>query len=197
MLKVKITKSFKHEKMNFSFKSETNRLVLFGASGCGKSTLLKMIAGFVKTDNGLIDFNGNCLFSKEKNINIPIYKRNIGYLPQENTLFPNFSVKENILYGLKAQKLPFISSEFDNIIDRLRISHKLDSMPATLSGGQMQRIALARLLMIRPKLLLLDEPFSALDTPVKECLRELVMNLTSEVNIPIIFVTHDVKMLLL
>ena len=192
--------------MNFSFKTETNRVVLFGASGCGKSTLLKMIAGFVKPDKGEIYFDNQCLFSKlhaESNVqnlslkfcnkNIPVYKRNFGYLPQENTLFPNMTVKENIVYGLKTQKLPFNNLYFDNIIDRLRIRHKLDSMPATLSGGQMQRVALARVLMIRPKLLLLDEPFSALDTPVKECLKELVINLADEINIPIIFVTHDVE----
>ncbi len=193
MLKVDITKSFKNEKMNFSFKTNTNRAVLYGSSGCGKSTLLKMIAGFVKPDNGEIYFGKHCLFSKKTNSNVPVYKRNFGYLPQENTLFPNITVKENILYGLKAQKLPFSKSGFDHIIDRLRIRHKLDSKPTTLSGGQMQRAALARVLMIRPKLLLLDEPFSALDTPIKECLRELVMDLTEEINIPIIFVTHDME----
>ena len=193
MLKVNITKSFKNEKMNFSFETETNRVVLYGTSGCGKSTLLKMIAGFLKPDNGEIYFGKQCLFSKKNNSNVPVYKRNFGYLPQENTLFPNITVKENILYGQKTQKLPFCKSGFDHIIDRLRIRHKLDSKPITLSGGQMQRAALARVLMIRPKLLLLDEPFSALDTPVKECLRELVMDLTEEINIPIIFVTHDVE----
>ena len=193
MLNVDITKSFKHEKMSFSFELNSNRIVIFGHSGCGKTTLLKIIAGLVKPDSGELFFNKTCLFSKDKNINMPAYKRNFGYLPQENTLFPNMTVKENILYGLKTQKLPFRESVFNNIIDRLRIRHKLDSMPGTLSGGQMQRAALARVLVIRPNLLLLDEPFSALDTPVRECLRELVCDIADELNIPLLFVTHEVE----
>jgi molybdate transport system ATP-binding protein len=193
MIKLRVTKSFKHEEMSFSFELDGNRVVVFGPSGCGKTTLLKMIVGLLKPDSGEIYINGDCLFSKNRNINKPVYKRKFGYLPQENTLFPNMTVNENILYGLKTQKLPFSKPEFDNIIDRLRIRHKLNSMPARLSGGQMQRVALARVLMIRPKLLLLDEPFSALDTPVRECLRELVTELADEINIPIIFVTHDVE----
>jgi molybdate transport system ATP-binding protein len=193
MIRLNITKLFQHEAMSFSFELNSERIVIFGHSGCGKSTLLKMIAGFLKPNVGEIYINGDCLFSENKKVNKPVYNRNFGYLPQEKTLFPNMTVKENILYGLKTQKRPLNKSEFENIIGRLKIKHKLDSMPATLSGGQIQRVALARVLMIRPKLLLLDEPFSALDTPVKECLRELVMDLADEISIPIIFVTHDLE----
>ncbi len=193
MLAVDLKKTFKHEKMSFQFKLNGNRIVLFGSSGCGKTTLLKMLAGFIKPDSGEILIDDECFFSSKRKINIPVYNRLFGYLPQENTLFPNMTVKENILYGLKARKLAYNKAEFDNIIHRLRIDHKLESMPSTLSGGQTQRAALARTLLVSPRLLLLDEPFNALDTPVKECLRELITELSDELNISIIFVTHDVE----
>ena len=193
MLAINLKKSFKHEEMSFFFELNSNRIVLFGPSGCGKTTLLKMLAGFIKPDSGEIFIDDKYFFSSKRNINIPVYKRLFGYLPQENTLFPNMTVKENILYGLKARKLALKKTEFDNIVHRLRINHKLDSMPSTLSGGQIQRAALARTLLIRPKLLLLDEPFNALDTPVKECLRELITELADELSISIVFVTHDTE----
>jgi len=193
MLKIDITKHFKNEKMNFSFETKSNRVVLFGTSGCGKSTLLKMIAGLVRPESGEIYFDDQYLYSRKKSCHIPVYKRKFGYLPQAYTLFPNMTVKDNIIYGLKTGKMPFDKILFDTIIERLQIRHKLSSMPSELSGGQMQRAALARVLIIRPKLLLLDEPFSALDIPIRECLRELVVDLTEELNIPVLFVTHDVE----
>ncbi|MCP4180963.1 MAG: ATP-binding cassette domain-containing protein [bacterium] len=193
MIDIDISKKFKNFEMDYSFKLDTNRVVVFGSSGCGKTSLLKLITGFVKPDTGYIRINGKDIFDKSKNINVPVYLRNFGYLPQECTLFPNMNVKDNILYGLRAGKLKFDKSKFNNILERLQIENKLDDMPGKLSGGQKQRVALARILMLKPELLLLDEPFAALDTPIKNCLRDLVVDISDEENIPVLFITHDIE----
>ncbi len=183
--------SFKNNKMNFNFSAPSNRVVLFGKSGSGKSTILKMIAGFFSPGRGEIKLNDKILFSSEKNINLPPNLRNIGYLPQEYTLFPNYSVRENVLYGVKAKKLNVSEKELSRISDLLSITDCIDKMPHNLSGGQQQRVALARVLLIKPDLLLLDEPFSALDMSIRQNLRDLVSDMTNEFNIPVLFVTHD------
>lgn len=193
MIKVDISKKFKNLQMRFCFQSDSNRIVLFGASGCGKSTLLKMIAGFFNPDSGSISINDRVLYSSKNKQIIPAHLRNIGYLPQEYTLFPNMLVKDNILYGAKSKKIDISEEEFSYIIQKMDIENCIDRMPDTLSGGQQQRAALARVLIMKPEILLLDEPFSALDLPIRESLRDLVLEITEEMNIPAIFVTHDIE----
>ncbi|MCP3900979.1 MAG: ABC transporter ATP-binding protein [Desulfobacteraceae bacterium] len=193
MINIDAVKCFKSYEIRFDFKSDSNRIVLFGPSGSGKTTILKMIAGFFHPDGGNIRINGETLYSSNENIIVPAHKRNIGYLPQEYTLFPNMSVRANILYGVKAKKLDMDEQYFQMIINKIDIAHCLDRMPDTLSGGQQQRVALARILLIKPRMLLLDEPFSALDQPIRESLRDLVIDISDETGIPTIFVTHDIK----
>ena len=175
-----------------SVKFELNSLknVVFGASGSGKSSLLKMIAGFYNPDDGYIKIKDKMFFSKKEKLSLPIQRRNIGYLPQEYTLFPHMNIKENIEYGLKKRKL---KDEFgiENIAKRFDIYDCLYKYPHQISGGQKQRAALARALIVKPDLLLLDEPFSALDRPIREELRELVADIADNFSIPVLFVTHD------
>ena len=175
-----------------SVKFELNSLknVVFGASGSGKSSLLKMIAGFYDPDDGHIKIKDKVFFSKKEKLSLPIQRRNIGYLPQEYTLFPHMNIKENIEYGLKKRKL---KDEFgiENIAKRFGIYDCLYKYPHQISGGQKQRAALARALIVKPDLLLLDEPFSALDKPIREELRELVADIANNFSIPVLFVTHD------
>jgi molybdate transport system ATP-binding protein len=192
MIDIDISKKFKNFNMDYIFKLESNRVVVFGASGCGKTSLLKLITGFIKPDAGHIRINGKDIFDKRKNINVPVYLRNFGYLPQECTLFPNMNVRDNILYGVKASGLKIDIVKFNDVLERLQIGNKLNDMPGKLSGGQKQRVALARVLMLKPELLLLDEPFAALDTPIKNCLRDLVVDIAEEENIPVLFITHDI-----
>jgi len=192
-IQVDILKSFKNLDLNFNFSSETNRVVLFGPSGSGKSVLLKMIAGFFDPDNGEIRISDRVFFDKDKSINIPTYERHVGYLPQEYTLFPNMTVEENITYGIKTQKLTVDSDYYQEIIEKLALGSKLDGHPRDLSGGQQQRAALARILLMRPYLLLLDEPFSALDSSIRQSLRDLVMEIADEMEINVLFVTHDIE----
>lgn len=193
MIQVHIEKHFKQSSLHFNFHSATNRVVVFGPSGSGKSLLLKLIAGFFQPDKGEVNINGRVFYSSRQQINLPIYDRQIGYLPQEYTLFPNMTIKENILYAVKTRKLKTDTSEFLALMERFGLKSHLDDYPHNLSGGQKQRAALARLVLIQPRLMLLDEPFSALDTPIRESLRELVMEEVDKNNIPSLFVTHDTE----
>lgn len=193
MIKVELNKKFKRESMHFSFELKSNRAVLFGPSGCGKTTLLRMLCGVCEPDSGRVMLNGKCLYSGSDSINIPVYKRNIGYIPQECALFPNMSIRKNILYGVNASGGAFDQVRFSHLIDKLQIEEKLDDYPSTLSGGQKQRAALARTLMINPSLLLLDEPFTALDSPIKNCLRDIVVDFADDENIPLVFVSHNLE----
>ena len=186
-------KKFRDIEIDISFSSEKKRLVIFGPSGSGKTTVLNILAGFLKPSDGVVTINGETLFNKSKKINMPINKRNIGYLPQEYTLFPNMTIKQNILYGVKFKNRVLDKSEVERLVRRLKISSKLDDFPTNLSGGQKQRVALARILLINPSLILLDEPFSALDAPIREDLRSLILDISEDVKIPIIFVTHDIE----
>jgi molybdate transport system ATP-binding protein len=192
-IQVDIQKSFKNLTLSFQFSADNNRVVLFGPSGSGKSVLLKMIAGFFDPDDGEIRISDRIFFDRNKQLNIPTYHRNIGFLPQEYTLFPNMTVEENITYGLRTQKLPIDQSAFKRLIERFDLGNKLSSHPKDLSGGQLQRAALARILLIRPDLLLLDEPFSALDSSIRESLRDLVIEIADEMEINVLFVTHDME----
>ncbi|MCP4750198.1 MAG: ABC transporter ATP-binding protein [Proteobacteria bacterium] len=190
-MKIDIENHFKNISMRFSFSTTSNRVVVLGPSGSGKSLLLKMIAGFFNPERGEITVNDRSLFSTEKKTDVPVYRRNIGYLPQEYTLFPNMTVEQNILYGTKVQRISYERKRFLELVDRFGIGRELKSYPANLSGGQKQRAALARILLIDPEILLLDEPFSALDTPVRESLRNLVADIADEMGITALFVTHD------
>jgi molybdate transport system ATP-binding protein len=193
MIRVQVAKKIKETQIRFSFSLKTNRAVVFGPSGSGKSTLLKMIAGFFPPDAGEISIRETLIFSASKKVNLPIHLRNFGYLPQDFTLFPNMTVRQNILYGLKARKIPENQKHVETIVTKFGIAKKLDEMPADLSGGQQQRVALARIILMNPDVLLLDEPFSALDRKIRESLRDLVIDLSEEMNIPVIFVTHDLE----
>ncbi len=192
MLEVEINKQLKKFDISLKFSSSKNRCVIFGPSGSGKSSLLKMIAGFYDPDEGKIRVNGKTLFDKSKKISVPIRHRNIGYLPQEYTLFPNMTIKENIQYGLVKRG---IKSHMDiyALADRFGIANCLDSFPHQISGGQKQRAALARALIVKPDIVLLDEPFSALDKPIREELRDLVAEVADSLSISVLFVTHDIE----
>jgi len=176
--------------LDASFELSTNRCVIFGPSGSGKSSLLKMIAGFFDPDEGRIIINGKCYFDSKRSISLAIQKRNVGYLPQEYTLFPHMKVRQNIEYGLKKRKIrEFLPVE--DLVKRFGIDDCMDRYPSELSGGQRQRAALVRALVVKPDLLLLDEPFSALDKPIREELRTLVADVSETFDIPVLFVTHD------
>jgi len=191
LIEINITKFFKNKRFRYFFKSEKKKLVIFGHSGAGKSNLVKMIAGFYPPDEGFININGVTFFKKGE-INLPIDKRRVGYIPQEYTLFPHLTVLENVLYGLKVSKIKLDKTLFNFLINTLEIEDYLNKYPSILSGGQKQRVAIARALMINPNILLFDEPFSSLDKPIKERLIEVIDILLKQIDKPAIFITHDI-----
>ncbi|EHP83843.1 ATP-binding cassette domain-containing protein [Methanotorris formicicus] len=162
-------------------------LTIIGPTGSGKSILLETIAGFYKPEKGRIYLEG------EDITNLPPEKRNMSIVYQDYVLFPHKTVFDNIAYGLKKKikDKEKIREEVTQITEVLKISHLLHRKPTTLSGGEQQRVALARALIVKPKLLLMDEPFSALDIKTKENLRKLVKKAISEYETTVLHVTHD------
>lgn len=157
---------------------------LLGASGCGKTTLLKLIAGLEKQTSGEILINGTQYKIKSKTVNMVF---------QEPRLFPWLSVKDNVTFGLgRKDSIPANKFKVAEVVNKLGLSSYLDEMPYKLSGGIAQRVALARALVTEPQLLLLDEPFSALDSITKLSIMEDLLNLWKSSNITIIHVTHNV-----
>ncbi|WP_156291961.1 ABC transporter ATP-binding protein [Oceanobacillus salinisoli] len=173
---------------NISFTIEKGEFVtLLGQSGCGKSTLLRALAGIVDIDEGSI-------FVNEKEItNLPSRKREIGMVFQSYALFPNMTVFQNIAYGLKMKKLRSNEREVKEMLELMGLDGLEYRYPHELSGGQQQRVALARALILKPKILLLDEPLSALDAKIRKSLQEEIKRIQRELNITTIFVTHDQK----
>jgi len=160
---------------------------LLGPSGCGKTTLLRVIAGLLRPDAGTITVGGRDLTS------VPAHKRNIGVVFQSYALFPHLSVAENIAFGLEAQGAPKsgIAERVSEALSLVRMDAFGDRRISALSGGQQQRVAVARALVVRPSLLLLDEPFSALDRNLRETMQIELRDLLRRQGITSIFVTHD------
>ncbi len=169
-------------------------LVLMGENGAGKSTVLNLISGLLNPDAGSIRLNGKSLFESASGISVPVEARNIGYVLQSSTAFPHLSVSENVAYGMKARHMPKdrIAEQVDRWMGRMDIGDLADVKAGNLSGGQKQRVAIARALAIEPDLLMLDEPFTALDTESRQSVQEAVRTCVSDLQIPCLVVTHRV-----
>lgn len=162
-------------------------LSIVGPSGCGKTTTLRLIAGFIKPDYGRVIFDGQAVND------LPPRKRDVGIVFQNYALFPNLSVSGNIAFGLRARKIPEseVVQKVRELIELVKLTGRENDYPKQLSGGQQQRVALARALAISPKILLLDEPLSALDAKVRLMLRYEVKRIQQQSGITTIYVTHD------
>ena len=184
-LEVDIRKTFGDFVFESSFEVRDNVLAILGASGSGKTLTLKCIAGVETPDEGRIVLGGRVLFDSANKINVPARKRNIGFLFQDYALFPNMTVRQNIACTSKDE------SKVDDIIERFGLSRVSKLYPAQLSGGQSQRTAIARMLLTDPELIMLDEPFSALDNYLKFRIEQEIFALIEEFSGPIIVVSHD------
>ncbi len=178
--------------LRVSLTSKAGILVLFGPSGAGKSLTLQCVAGIVRPDSGRIIVTGNTLYDSARGIDLPPQRRRIGYVPQDYALFPHMTVADNIAFGLRTHGSSSRQREVASLIEMLRLTGLEKRRPRDLSGGQSQRVALARALAVKPDLLLLDEPFSALDAPLRDALRSDLGQVHRELQTGIIFVTHGV-----
>ncbi len=181
--------------LNCSLETEDDSLVLFGPSGSGKTLTLTALAGLMRPDAGFIEINGRVLFDSNKNIDLPARQRKLGYVFQDYALFPHLNIRDNIGFALAK---PFRgmsqrdANRVDDLLDLFGLSELALRSPRMISGGQKQRVALARALASQPEALLLDEPFSALDQPLRKKMRNELSKAAELFDIPIIMVTHDI-----
>lgn len=164
---------------------------LFGPSGCGKTTVIRCIAGLIRVQDGFCDIDGD-VWQKPDGRFLPTHKRELGYVFQEASLFPHMSVRKNLLFGAP-KKLPTDrpAIDFDEVVDLLGVRHLLDRAPKNLSGGERQRIGIGRALLTQPRVLLMDEPLSALDKMTKLEILPFVEKLRDHFALPIFYITHD------
>lgn len=189
MISVDIKKQLDNFTLDVEFEVEDEILGLLGASGSGKSMTLKCIAGIEKPDEGKIVLDGKTLFDSEKKINLRPQERKVGYLFQHYALFPNMTVFENIEAGIRGKEKD--PKRVKKLLKELHLEKLANKKPNEISGGEKQRVALGRILINEPKILLLDEPFSALDDFLKWRIEIEVRDIIQKYNIPSIFVSHS------
>jgi molybdate transport system ATP-binding protein len=187
---VKILKKWGEFCLDIRFQSQSKRIGILGASGCGKSMTLKSIAGIETPDSGYIEIDGNILFDKETKINLKTQKRKVGYLFQNYALFPTMTVEQNIAAGLKGKK-PVLRRRVGEMVRKFGLTGLENRYPHQLSGGQQQRTALARIMAYEPEVILLDEPFSALDMYLKDRMEQELLQMLELYEGTVIMVSHN------
>jgi molybdate transport system ATP-binding protein len=190
-LSMNVKKSFGTFTLSTDITFSGDRIGIFGKSGSGKSTLVSMLAGLVDPDEGEIVLDGDCFFSSEKRINLRPEQRRIAMVFQQHCLFPHLSVKNNLLYGFKRCPLKFRTIDFDALVDVLKLKDLLGRGVTKLSGGEKQRVALGRAILANPRLLLMDEPLSALDDTLRFQIIPYLKSVSSEFGIPYLFISHS------
>jgi molybdate transport system ATP-binding protein len=173
------------------FEAARGATALFGPSGAGKTSVVNMIAGLLRPDRGSIILDDTVLFDAKSKIDVPPHQRRIGYVFQEGRLFPHLSVRQNLDYGRWMSGRPRDDDELARIVKLLDIDHLLDRRTGALSGGERQRIAVGRALLMRPRLLLLDEPLASLDAAHKREILPYLVRLRDDAGVPIVYVSHS------
>ncbi|RMW98925.1 ATP-binding cassette domain-containing protein [Allofranklinella schreckenbergeri] len=194
-----VKKTLRSAKRVFEFdvklQSDAPRLVLMGPSGIGKTMVLQAIAGLIRPDDGHIRIGDALLFARQQSVDVPTQQRRVGFLFQNYALLPHLTALANVGFGLRRGLWGFLTQaqkrQAMQWLERFQIAHLAHQYPHTLSGGQQQRLALARLAILQPRVLLLDEPFSALDPALRQSMREEIDALLTALNIPLLMVSHD------
>ena len=194
-LEVRLRKRFPNPEKAFDldlqFRAGPGFTILFGASGAGKTTVLDSIVGFTRPDQGRVAVAGHDLFDSEKEEDIPAWQRRIGYVIQDLALFPHLTAEENVAFGLHAVSPSERHQRSREMLRAFRIEHLSHRRPAQISGGERQRVALARTLVTEPRALLLDEPLAALDRPTKSQILDDLRQWNQSHHVPILYVTHS------
>ena len=189
MLAVDVEKQLGGFAVRVKFEAPDGVTALFGPSGSGKTSVISMVAGLLRPDRGLIKFDGTLLFDDSRRFSAPPHRRGIGYVFQDGRLFPHMTVAQNLDYGRRMYRLPADTQEHARVVAMLDIGHLLGRRPGNLSGGERQRVAIGRALLMRPRLLLLDEPLAALDAARKREIFPYLLRLRDEA-VPMIYVSH-------
>jgi molybdate transport system ATP-binding protein len=192
MIEVDVERQLGDFQLAVRFSAEAPILGLFGRSGSGKTSVINAIAGIVRPSRGVIRINDVCLFDAVRDVDVPPDKRRVGYVFQDALLFPHMDVEANLLYGqrLHAPADRFIDEA--RVVELLGLRALLKRRPGSLSGGERQRVAIGRALLAQPRILLMDEPLTALDIPRKSEILDYIERLRDEVRIPIVYVSHSV-----
>lgn len=195
-LYTKLQKTKGNFQLNIDVHFQTGITGIFGPSGAGKSTFLHLLAGLEKPDEGKIVAGESVLWDTEKNIDIPARLRRIGYVFQEGRLFPHMNIKNNLTFAQAYHKQEKATIDFEEVVDLLEIRSLLQKFPKNLSGGEKQRVAIGRALLSKPRILLMDEPFSSLDFALRKQIIPYLIKINRRLSIPILVVSHDLPDLL-
>ena len=191
MLEVRLAKRLGAFELDAAFQSAGAVTALFGPSGAGKTTLLNMVAGLITPDAGTLTLDGETLFDAVRGVDLPVRRRRLGYVFQEARLFPHLSVRQNLHYGRWMRGFARDTAQEARIVALLALEKLLERRPGALSGGEKQRVAIGRALLAQPRLLLLDEPLSSLDTARKAEVLPYLRALRAEGGTPMLYVSHN------
>lgn len=191
MLSVEVEKKLGDFTVKAAFEGDNAVTALFGPSGSGKTSIVNMVAGLIAPDRGRIAVDGDVLFDDARGIDLPAHRRHIGYVFQDGRLFPHLSVARNLDYGRWMSGQPRDEQQFNHVVDLLDLRPLLRRRPGALSGGERQRVALGRALLMRPRLLLLDEPLASLDAARKQEILPYLERLRDDTRLPMVYVSHD------
>jgi molybdate transport system ATP-binding protein len=191
MLAVDVEKKLGDVQIAARFTAASGAVALFGSSGAGKTSIVNMIAGLIAPDRGRIALDNTVLFDSAARIDVPAHRRRIGYVFQEGRLFPHMTVAKNLDYGRRMSGVTPDVAERDRVIALLDIGGLLTRRPGRLSGGERQRVAFGRALLMKPRLLLLDEPLASLDRARKLEILPYLARLRDEAQVPMIYVSHQ------